>query len=265
MHLVPITDRPSGIRLQGKVVWHDLLTKDIHKAGTFYQKLFGWEIEYRKKYALARNDGHPVAGFFQLPTSSDKERASWIPSFSVESIENSLTSLKQNGGEVINGPVDMGKRGKAALIKDTRAVSAVLLVTAGGDPQDRDAEVGDWLWDEIWTKEPEITKNFYTSLLGYDEVERISDNYSTFTKDKKWRAGIRHIEGYSRKEFWIPVIRVEDPVSTIQQAEELGGRIVIAPNKIYNDGTVALIADTTGAFLLVQRWENDTNEGGLTK
>jgi hypothetical protein len=47
MEQVPITENPSGEIYPGKFVWHDLLTpQPPESAGKFYEKLFGWRIDY---------------------------------------------------------------------------------------------------------------------------------------------------------------------------------------------------------------------------
>ena len=40
-----ITDEPTDVTLQGKVVWHDLITDVPEASKEFYGELFGWEFE----------------------------------------------------------------------------------------------------------------------------------------------------------------------------------------------------------------------------
>jgi len=46
MTQVPVTESPTGKVLQGKFIWHELITPDIKLAGKFYTDLFGWDIQY---------------------------------------------------------------------------------------------------------------------------------------------------------------------------------------------------------------------------
>jgi len=41
---------------------------------------------------------------------------------------------------------------------------------------------------------------------------------------------------------------------TAARAAQLGGRVLLAPRSDLRDGTLALIADPTGAVLALQKW-----------
>lgn len=262
MAQAPITESPSGKIYPGKFVWHDLLTPDAAAAGKFYEKLFGWQVEYRDKYAVVRNDGKLVAGILEVKPTKEKEtRAIWIPSVSVADVDEAAALTEKQGGKILNGPVDMGERGRAVLIKDNKGALLVLLRAEGGDPDNASAAVGDWLWDEIWTRTPDSTETFYVSLLGYDHVASIND-YDVFTSKEKWRAGIRHLQDEKQPTVWVPVVRVADPYATVKQVEALGGVVWIAPDEAPNKGETALISDVSGALLLIQRWPSHAPKGG---
>jgi predicted enzyme related to lactoylglutathione lyase len=258
--LSPITDNPTGKTHPGRIVWHELLTSDLRAAGNFYEKLFGWRIEYRGHSAIARNNGERVAGILELPIKDETLRAVWIPSVSVQNVDRTLGLVEANGGKVIRGPVDMDKRGRAALVRDFQGADLVLLTARGGDPAQSEAQVGDWLWNEIWTDNPSRTENYYMAVLGYDEVAPVKDDYSVFTADDQWIAGMRHL-GEEMGEFvWVPVVRVANPESVAKQVESLGGEVLITPDQAPNQGSTALISDPTGAILLIQRWPLQTSD-----
>jgi predicted enzyme related to lactoylglutathione lyase len=54
--------------------------------------------------------------------------------------------------------------------------------------------------------------------------------------------------------LWVPVVRVADPEATAERVAGLGGVVWIAPDEAPSNGDTALIGDTTGALLLIQRW-----------
>jgi uncharacterized protein len=49
-------------------------------------------------------------------------------------------------------------------------------------------------------------------------------------------------------------VRVADPSASALRAQRLGGRVLLAPRADVRNGSVALIADPTGAVLALQRW-----------
>lgn len=262
MAQVPITDHPTGEIRPGKFVWHDLLTPDVQAAGKFYEQLFGWQIEYQGQYAVVRNGDKRIAGILQVKPAEEKAAgAIWIPSVSVPDVDAAASLAEKQGGKTVNVPVDMEKRGRAALVKDPEGALLVLLRALTGDPKDAKAEIGDWLWDEVWTKSPDATKTFYTSVLGYDET--VTDNgYTVFMRNGKWRAGARHIHDEKQPPIWVPVVRVTDPQAIAQRVPELGGVVWIAPDEAPTKGETALIGDATGALLLIQRWPSQAAKGG---
>ena len=256
----PITDNPSGEIFPGRIVWHDLLTSELRVAGNFYEKLFGWQIDYQDHSAIARNNGVRVAAILELPQKDEASRAVWIPSVSVGNVDATVQLVEANGGSVLRGPVDMDQRGRAALVRDFQGADLVLLTARGGDPVQSEPEVGDWLWNEVWTDDPTKTGNYYVAVLGYDEAAPVKDDYSVFTRDDQWLAGMRHLEDKIEERVWVPVIRVADPESVALQVESLGGEVLIAPDQAPNKGNTALISDPTGALVLIQRWPMHTSE-----
>lgn len=263
MAQVPITDHPAGEVNPGKFVWHDLLTADVQAASEFYEKLFGWQIELRgQRYAVVRNGDKMIGGILQVKPPSERAGAAvWIPSVSVKDVDTAAKRAKKAGGTILKGPVDMDRRGRAALVKDPQGAHLVLLRAKSGDPVDAKAAIGDWLWNEIWTKTPDDTKAFYTGVLDYDEVK--SDNgYAVLMSKGKWRAGIRHVEDENQPVLWVPVVRVADPGATAKRVTELGGVVWITPDEAPDKGETALIGDVGGALLLIQRWPQQASRGG---
>ncbi len=263
MAQIPITENPSGKTYPGKFIWHDLLTPDPLSAGKFYEKLFGWQIEYQGRYAVVRNHGKVIAGILQVEPPDGKARDGvWIPWVSVADVDAAVNLVKANGGKILKGPVNMDQRGQGVLISDPQRAHLVLLNAKEGDPADTEAAIGDWLWDEIWTDDPNRIQNFYGSVLGYDAIDS-GDRYGVFKAKEKWRAGIRHVQDDREHMLWVPVVRVADPEAAAQRVRELGGVVWVSPDEAPSKGNTALIADTTGALLLIQRWPPLASKGGL--
>jgi len=259
MAQVPITENPSGKTYPGKFIWHDLLTPDPRSAGKFYEELFGWQIDYQGKYAEIRNGGKLIAGILQVVPADGRARDGvWLPSVSVADVDAAASRVTANGGKILKGPLDMDQRGRAVLISDPQYADLVLLNAKGGDPVDTEAAIGDWLWDELWTDDPDNIEAFYETVLGYDEIAW-GDGYDVFLYKGEWRAGVRLVRDAKQLMLWVPVVRVADPVATAQRVSELGGVVWVAPDEAPSNGDTALIGDTTGALLLIQRWPPQTS------
>jgi len=253
--LPSITSTATGERHTGKFVWHDLLTDDVASSRTFYAGLFGWTYENRGNYTQILNQGNLIGGMMKIrPTVDSKAEAVWLPSLSVANVDQSISYIKSKKAKVIKGPLEMKERGKGVLISDPQGAQLVLLDTKGGDPKDVTPQVGDWLWNELWTNTPKESYSFYRKLGGYDS-SKMKNGYRLLSSKDKWRAGIRDVSKEDIKARWVPAIRVSDLEETMTKAKALGGEVLVSPHKELVNGDVALITDNTGALVIIQRWE----------
>jgi len=256
--LTAITPTATNEYHPGKFVWHDLVTDDVSSAKRFYTALFGWSFEKNGDYTLISNQGNPIGGMLEIkPESKSKAEAVWLPSMSVADVDKSIAYLKSQKGAVLKGPVDMQARGRGALVSDPHGAQLVLLHAKDGDPADATPQIGDWLWNELWTNTPKQSYAFYHHLGGYDTYE-MRKEYRILKHKGKWRAGIRDISKEILKARWVPAIRVADLEKTLTKVKALGGEVLVSPHKELVSGNVALISDNTGALVIVQHWE----EGG---
>lgn len=253
--LPSITQLKTGEWHQGKFVWHDLLTDDVDSAQKFYAGAFGWTFENRGSYVQILNQGKLIGGMMHVrPTVDSKAEAVWLPSLSVANVDQSIHYLKSKKGKVLKGPLEMKERGRGILVSDPQGAQLVLLHTKNGDPKDVTPQTGDWLWNELWTNTPQESYSFYRKLGGYDSAEK-RDSYRILKKKGKWRAGIRDVSKEDLKARWVPAIRVSDLKETMTKVKALGGEVLVSPHKELVNGDVALIADNTGALVIIQRWE----------
>ena len=258
--LTPITDSPTSTYHPGKFVWVDLVTPDLAKAKLFYGELFGWSFEQYGSYAMIKNNNHRIAGIVEVkPKPGEKVEALWLTAMSVADVDKAVDFVTKRGGTLLKGPIDMENRGRGVLVTDPQGAQLVLLHAAGGDPVDGTPEIGAWIWNEIWTNKPQETSNFYKTLGGYDSI-LVGDNYEVLSREKKWRGGIRYIYKESYRARWVPAIRVSDPMKILEKVEELGGTVLLRPDESPSNGDTALISDTGGALLMLQRWSPEQTD-----
>jgi len=260
--LSSITKTPTGKHYTGKFVWHDLLTDDVSKAKQFYAGLFDWTFEDKHGYITIYHHGKAIGGMMHVAHTSDKSaEAVWLPSLSVENVDSAIAELKAKKGTVLKGPIDMPQRGRGVLVSDAQGAQIVLLRAKGGDPLDAAPQMGDWLWNELWTSNPNESESFYRALGKYDAVSKTGE-YHILQHKGKLRAGIRDVSKEDAKSRWVSVVRVADLQKSMAKAESLGGQVLMKPHKEIANGNVAVIADNTGALLLLQRWSGNVKEGG---
>jgi len=252
--LPAITKSATHKHYSGKFVWHDLLTDDVSAAKAFYSGLLGWSFEEEGGYTTIYNRGKLIGGMMEVsPKSGSTAEAVWLPSVSVSNVDSAIDYVSSKKGKVLKGPLDMEERGQGVLVSDPQGAQLVLLHSKGGDPVDATPQMGDWLWNELWTNKPKESYDFYRKLGQYDASTH-KDNYRILSHKGKWRAGLRHVTKDDLKVRWVPVVRVVDPKMITDKVEKLGGKILMEAHSSFLNGNIALISDNTGALVIVQRW-----------
>ncbi len=269
-NLPSITEAPTGNRLQGKVVWHDLITDTPTESRKFYEELFGWEFDSvgdvlgfgsNDAYTLIRNNGRLIGGMVDANRLHNQDNSSqWVALFSVADIERAVELVEPAGGTILTPPTDLANRGRIAVVADNTGALLALLQTKDGDPADRDPEVGDFLWDELWTDDVERATAFYQNLAAYKasdhnvEDDDREEDYRLLTTNDKPRVGIMENPFEGVKPVWVNYIRVEDPAAITARVEALGGRILVEAQPRDIGGEVAFIAGPSGAGIALQTW-----------
>ncbi len=251
----PVSPSESGKHLPGKFVWHDLMTEDVSAAKIFYGALFDWTFEERPRYSVIKHGNQRIGGLVEVQSRTGESRtARWIASLSVQDVDQASKILLEAGGVIHEGPSEMKNRGRVAFVSDPHGAQLVLIRSKNGDPEDSPANPGGWLWNELWTDDPEDSINFYKNLAGYNSTDEI-DSYVVLKANGKWRAGVRSEFDKGLEQRWVPVIRVQNAEDVSKAAQSLGGRVIVAVDKSDDDEATALLADPGGALFMVQEWQ----------
>ena len=118
------------MNITGKIEWIDLTVDDAEQVREFYQSVAGWSAEgfdmgEYNDYNMNDEAGETVAGICHARGSNSTIPPMWIPYISVASLDESLKSVIEKGGELINGPRTM-PQGKYAIIKDPAGAHCAL-------------------------------------------------------------------------------------------------------------------------------------------
>jgi hypothetical protein len=95
---------------QGRIKWHELLAGDCDKASNFYASVFGWQTEKthagsRGTYWAFSANGRAFGGVTKK--SSAVSRPSWVYYFDVDDVDEAAKRVRNGGGRVIEGPVQI--------------------------------------------------------------------------------------------------------------------------------------------------------------
>ncbi len=249
--------------LIGKFVWYDLITEDAEAARRFYGGLFGWTFEDTtgaagNPYVLARHGGVYVGGFVPTDRRPDGQRISrWLPYVSVADVDAAVTRGTARGGRVVAAPRDVAL-GRVAAIIDPQGAVIGLARSNIGDPDDATTRgaAGRVVWTELLADGHTPAASFYVDVVGYQAsvIERRGGEYILLQAGGANRGGVLQNPAEGWDPAWLTYFGVADPAAAAARAESLGGRILLAPSPEVREGTIAIVADPSGAILALQKW-----------
>jgi uncharacterized protein len=133
---------PQGPPPTGGFSWHELSTTDHEAALRFYQTLFGWEklsvhdMGEMGTYIIYGLAGTPFGGMFKkgpgMPTA-------FVLYVKVEDAEAGVEKVKELGGRIVNGPMEVPGGDRIAIALDPQGAPFALHAMAR-KPQGSEAE-----------------------------------------------------------------------------------------------------------------------------
>jgi hypothetical protein len=260
--LPPLTDPATHETLTGKFVWGDLFTSDVELSRAFYERLFGWQwvviSEPPRTYGMLYADGVPVAGIVhRAPTTGTAGYGRWVHYISVEDVSAAQQLTQRRGGRVLLSRQQILDRGEFAVVADPDSAIFGLMRSSSGDPGDYRVAVGEWLWYQLFARDPSTAAGFYKSLVGYSASDR-QDSHDivdlVLASTGYARASIGALSKESKASpTWVGFIRVADVGATTAKVRELGGEVLYESATQISD--LAIIADPNGATLGLLKWD----------
>ena len=269
LNLPSITEETTNAHYPGKIIWHDLITHTPEASKRFYADLFGWEFEdlgldfgagRTVNYTLIRHHGQLIGGMVdanRLGRPNPQQLSQWVVVMSVADVRAAVDAVTKAGGKVLTPPTDVDARGELAVVEDNQGATLALLRTRDGDPANRVAANGDFLWDEVWPDDVERAIAFYGSVVpGLTAQSRTllgGQVYRYMSSTGTPRFGLlqRPIEWLTPT--WSSYLRVENVASIISRVPSLGGSVLV-PEQDRAGEKVALIAGPSGAGIAIQTW-----------
>ncbi len=248
----------------GTFSWVDLASSDLEAARVFYSGLFGWEYDAQESpmgvYVMALKNGTPVAGMATLPVEQQEMGvpSMWSSCVSVDSADESAAKAAGLGGTIMMAPMDAMEAGRMAFI-----------IAPGGEvfglwePRDHIGaglvnEAGTLSWNELYTRDLEEAKAFYSGLFGWNihtgpnpsgqgeyTVIQVGENMNggMLTIDENWPDDV--------PPNWAVYFNVDDAAGTTAKAKDLGGQVIMPAMDIPEVGTLVVLQDPTGAVFTI--------------
>jgi uncharacterized protein len=131
-----------------------------------------------------------------------------------------------------------------------------------GMPEVREFQPGLPAWADLSTTNADESAEFYAGLFGWEASEAPGDaeqtgGYRMFMKDGKQVAGLMPVQDQAPS--WNTYISVTDADELAERVKEHGGRLVVEPMDVMDQGRMAFFADPTGAAVGV--WQAREHKG----
>jgi uncharacterized protein len=119
----------------GAFGWNELGTRDVPAAREFYGAVFGWTVEEQEMpgmgtYYVWKDGEHVRGGMIDMTGMAPPEAPPhWLVYFTVPDADAAAETTKANGGQLLNGPIDISV-GRIAMLMDAQgAMFAVMAPT----------------------------------------------------------------------------------------------------------------------------------------
>jgi uncharacterized protein len=229
-------------------VWHECLSTDVEKSKSFYTELLGWEIEVYKPgeidYSMISAGGTTHGGFQAAQGGAPSH---WMGHVAVDDIDAAVARAEGAGGTVVAPRMDMPEVGAFAVIADPQGATFSIYQPAGEGP----VAQGVFVWDELLALDVEGAKSFYGAVFGWTATDMDMGEQGPYTMFR--RAGDVDAAGMLKKPdgqppaAWVPYLATDDVAGTVKKATDLGATAFVPATDVPNVGTIAVVADPTGA------------------
>ena len=109
----PNEERPEVAPEVGEASWHELTTTDAEAAMKFYSEVFGWQpsevmdMGEMGKYRMFNRPVGMIGGMMNRPPQMAEVPPYWMIYFRVPDINAAVERVKANGGQILNGPMEV--------------------------------------------------------------------------------------------------------------------------------------------------------------
>jgi len=245
--------------------WYDVMTTDTKAAQKFYGDVVGWTAEDTgpkgNGYILFNTQGQGVAGLMTIPEGAAKHgaRPAWMGYIAVDDVDEAANRLKQEGGQVVRGPIDVPGIIRFAVVVDPQG--APFMIAKATPPQNAPPPLpigtqGTIGWRELHATDWKTVFPFYEKMFGWTKADAIDmgpmGTYQLFA------AGGPPIGGMMTKPPQVPAahwgfyINVPEIDAGAARITAGGGKILNGPVEVPGGQWVVNAMDPQGAaFSLV--------------
>ena len=245
--------------MAGKVVWHDLNTRDTAKAAAFYGELFGWQIRSREMDGRKHEFfymGEEGLGCLIQQQAKDPMPAHWCAYVQVDDLDAAVKRVERAGGKAPVPRMPITDKDAFAILEDPLGATFAAYFTSHQLPPDYPKQgPGLFCWEELLTTDPKRMLAFYGEVFGWthETVPMPIGPYHILKTGGASLGGVMQLPPGAGKPHWLSYVAVADVDKTAAKAGKLKAQQYVPPTDIPGIGRFSVHADPQGAvFALYQ-------------
>ena len=221
--------------VRGRFVWYELLTSDPQGAKAFYTEVIGWKTEDwtggAMPYTMWKRGASMdtmVGGLLKLPDEAKKMGAPphWLAYIGTPNVDTTVEDAKKRGATVLVPPMSMPKIGRWSVLRDPQGAVFAAFTPEGESKPEKDAQTGDFSWNELVTTDPAKAWEFYSGLFGWKQTGEF-DMGPQMGKYQMYGLGERTYGGIMNKPkempappHWMLYVQVDDVNRVVENVKK---------------------------------------------
>jgi predicted enzyme related to lactoylglutathione lyase len=168
---------------EGTPCWADAMFTDLEGAKSFYGDVLGWTFSEASSefgnYTQAYAEGKAVAAVVP-PMPGQEGQSAWCLYLASPDAAATATKIRENGGEVLMDPMQVGDFGSMLLARDPAGVTFGVWQAGQHEGFEAKGTPGAYCWSEVFTREPAKADSFFPAVFPY-HVKRMKDDAIDFS------------------------------------------------------------------------------------
>ncbi|MGP3968115.1 VOC family protein [Streptomyces sp. 6N223] len=245
---------------EGAPCWADAMLPNLEAGKQFYGELLGWTFDEGAKeyggYTQAFSDGKNVAALMPQMPEQEGMPAAWSVYFSTSDIQATAARIRDNGGQLLTDPMQVGEFGSMLMATDPSGVVFGAWQPGTHKGFEKKEEPGSVAWVEIGTNDVAAVDAFYPAVFPTITPKRMLDEHMDYAI---WKIGDAMVAGRFALGPGMPgpkaphvaiCFAVDDCDDAATTVTKLGGQVTDGPmDSPY--GRIASVVDQQGAAFTV--------------
>ena len=256
----------------GTFCWMDIYLPDADKGKAFYKGMFGWEFtdvpmgDSGMLYTMFSLDGKSVGAMGPQAHSPQQlvdpakfpEGAPpmWFSYIATADLDATAETARALGANFLMGPAEVGN-GRVALLQEPGGAAFFLWQALEFGGAELKGAPGALVWNELYTRDLEATKSFYSGLFGWEWSSMPipqGGEYHLANLGELQVAGVLVMDDNwgDIPPHWMVYIQVEDADDAATTVESLGGDVCVPVTEIAVGRFAVVNDDQKGTFTIFE-------------